>query len=109
VTTPGVSAATAGHERLKQDEVDEAQQLLAHIAREQGLADDVVLRVDVGEAARRIVAACADLDASFVVLGSHGRGGIRKLVLGSVSREVAGTAPCPVVIVPPALAASADG
>ncbi len=107
VTTPGVSAAVAGHERLKQDEIDEAQQLLSHVVHEQGLGEDVELRVELGDAPKRIVRACAELGASYVVLGSHGRGGVRKLVLGSVSNEVAGTAPCPVVIVPPGVGARA--
>jgi nucleotide-binding universal stress UspA family protein len=108
VTAPGVSAAVAGHERLKQSEIDEAQQLLSHVVHERALGDDVELRVEVGDAPERITAVCTELDASFVVLGSHGRGGVRKLVLGSVSSKVATTAPCPVVIVPPRVAARTD-
>lgn len=40
--------------------------------------------------------------ASLIVLGSHGRGGFKGLLLGSVSREVATHGQCPVVIVRPA-------
>jgi hypothetical protein len=36
-----------------------------------------------------------------VVIGSHGRSGIRAALLGSVSSTVAARAPCPCVIVPP--------
>ena len=38
--------------------------------------------------------------AELVVLGSRGRGAAKRLVLGSVSSDVAHHAPCPLVIVP---------
>ncbi|WP_244223937.1 universal stress protein [Streptomyces tirandamycinicus] len=39
-------------------------------------------------------------DAELVVVGTHGRTGLRRLMLGSVSGEVLHTAECPVVVVP---------
>ena len=39
--------------------------------------------------------------ADFLVVGSRGRGALRSAVVGSVSRELATQARCPVVIVPP--------
>ncbi|MEV0966083.1 universal stress protein [Streptomyces sp. NPDC049910] len=38
--------------------------------------------------------------AELVVVGTHGRTGLRRLVLGSVSGEVPHTAECPVAVVP---------
>lgn len=39
--------------------------------------------------------------ASLIVVGSHGRGGFRQMLVGSVSSGVVRTAPCPSVVVRP--------
>ena len=41
------------------------------------------------------------LEIDLVVLGTHGRGGIKKLVLGSVAEEIVDSVPCPVLTVGP--------
>jgi nucleotide-binding universal stress UspA family protein len=42
-----------------------------------------------------------DLHIDLIVLGMHGRGGIKKLVLGSVAEEIVNCAPCPALTVGP--------
>lgn len=54
-----------------------------------------------GQPAREILARTKDGDVDLVVLGTHGRGGVEHMLLGSVAEKVLRKAPCPVLIVPP--------
>jgi nucleotide-binding universal stress UspA family protein len=53
----------------------------------------------MGDAPREIVHLAEDLDAGLIVMGSRGRGGIRRALMGSVSDAVVRHAHCPVLIV----------
>jgi nucleotide-binding universal stress UspA family protein len=98
VTQPGVSAAPRGQERLAEEERRAAEELLREVAADVG-ATDADLRVEYGAAADRVLEVCEAEGAAFVVLGSRGRGRMKAAVLGSVSRDVAARAPCPVIVV----------
>jgi nucleotide-binding universal stress UspA family protein len=52
-----------------------------------------------GDAAREIVHLAEDIEAGLVVMGSRGRGGIRRTLMGSVSDSVVRHAHCPVLVV----------
>lgn len=52
-----------------------------------------------GHAAEEICRYAREHDVDLIVIGSHGRSGIREALLGSVSHAVANHAPCPVTIV----------
>jgi nucleotide-binding universal stress UspA family protein len=52
-----------------------------------------------GDAAAEIIAAAKTWKANLVVIGTHGRTGVARLVLGSVARNVLHHVPCSVLIV----------
>ena len=52
-------------------------------------------------AAEEIAQLAADLEADLVVVGTHARHGIARLLLGSVAEAVVRLAPCPVLVVRP--------
>ena len=52
-----------------------------------------------GHPADKICEFAADNDADMIVIGSHGRSGIKRALLGSVCHSVANRAPCAVTIV----------
>ncbi|MBA4372341.1 MAG: hypothetical protein C0402_05715 [Thermodesulfovibrio sp.] len=51
------------------------------------------------EAFRAIVDIADEKKVDTIVLGSHGRTGLRRLLMGSVTEKVIGHAPCPVLVV----------
>ena len=53
----------------------------------------------LGEAAREIVHLAEDVGAGLIIMGSRGRGGIRRALMGSVSDSVVRHAHCPVLVV----------
>jgi nucleotide-binding universal stress UspA family protein len=58
-------------------------------------------RVTQGEVVRTILAEAVALGADLIVMGTHGRSGFERLVLGSVAEKVLRKAPCSILLVPP--------
>ncbi len=52
-----------------------------------------------GEPATEIIRAAHEIGADMIVLGTHGRGGLAHLLLGSVAEHVLRDAPVPVIVV----------
>jgi nucleotide-binding universal stress UspA family protein len=57
-------------------------------------------QVATGNPAHQLVEAAVGWDADLIVLGTRGRTGLKRLLLGSVARAVLQHAPCSVLIVP---------
>ena len=55
--------------------------------------------VRCGDPAQEIVGAALEDEADLIVLGSHGRTGLERLLIGSVARTVVTHAPCSVLVV----------
>ena len=87
---------------------EQAEEQLRHRQREgERIVDEAVAALGISDADTRVVrgepgpAVCElarDVDAGIVVLGSRGRGAVKRVLLGSVSDYVARNAPCPVMI-----------
>jgi nucleotide-binding universal stress UspA family protein len=69
----------------------------AEAARSKGFAVRTVLRTGVPH--EEIVALATDELADLVVIGTHGRGGMNRALLGSVADRVVRLAPCPVLTI----------
>jgi universal stress protein A len=50
-----------------------------------------------GDAAREILRIAADTPCELIVMGTHGRTGLSRLLMGSVAEQVSRKAPCPVL------------
>jgi nucleotide-binding universal stress UspA family protein len=80
-------------ERLERDLAE-----FASPARAAGIATDAMLRE--GAVPARILDVARELPADLLVMGTHGQGGLERLVLGSVTESVLRRAPCPVLTIP---------
>jgi nucleotide-binding universal stress UspA family protein len=54
-----------------------------------------------GKPADQILAAAREWEADAIVIGTHGRSGMSRLVLGSTAESVVRQAPCPVLVIKP--------
>jgi nucleotide-binding universal stress UspA family protein len=64
-------------------------------------SDRVRIHVRVGTPMEQIVELARTTEADLLVVGTHGRTGIRRLILGSVAEAVVARAPCSVLVVRP--------
>lgn len=88
---------------LQEDHARTAREAAARLAA-QGVTATAETRS--GPAAQGLIAAAADCGADVIVVGSRGRTGVRRAVLGSVARNVLFHAPCSVLVVHPPFAAA---
>ncbi|MEW6350496.1 MAG: universal stress protein [Thermodesulfobacteriota bacterium] len=79
---------------------ESAKQRLDALAAESGPVDKPVkVFCEIGSAANTIVALAAKESVDLVVIGTHGRTGVKHLVMGSIARSVLRMAHRPVLIV----------
>jgi nucleotide-binding universal stress UspA family protein len=77
----------------------ESLDLLAGLKGRAPIPADTVSFAPVGDPIDSICNAAGGWPADLVVIGSHGREGIERVLLGSVAEGVARQAPCPVLVV----------
>ena len=82
------------------DQKEPARELVERIANElRGAGFKVETAVEVGDIREKIIDRASDWGADLIVVGSHGRSGIQRFLLGSVAEFVARHAKCSVEIV----------
>jgi nucleotide-binding universal stress UspA family protein len=67
------------------------------LLRKDGVPADSVVKE--GNPAKAIIEAAAENECDLIVLGSHGRTGLDRILMGSVSQQVVVQAKCPVMVV----------
>lgn len=90
VSLGGTVATTIGDEDL-------AREKLRTIASQKLSGSEHQLLVTSGDAAGKIIQVVQGLGVDLVVMGTHGRRGISRLILGSVAERVVREVPCPVL------------
>jgi len=99
-----IGTASSGRELLSAERrlaraPDVMRQYVEHVW--SNLPRKVIGHLRVGVPARSIVQTAADINAELVVVGTHRRSGMKRLVQGSVAAQVVAKAHCPVFIAMP--------
>ena len=92
--------AMANYDRIRENHEQRADQVLEN-ARKHAEKAGVEIETDhiLGGVSRTIIEYIDEHDVDHVVIGSHGRTGARRILLGSVAEKVARRSPVPVTIV----------
>jgi nucleotide-binding universal stress UspA family protein len=101
-TPPATEIVMAGAtmEEVRRQQTTEATQLTSRVAdvlRKGGLEIETAIRD--GDPRSAIVDEASDWGADLIVMGSHGRTGLKRWLLGSVAGSVVSHAPCSVEVV----------
>ena len=103
VIEEGELAPEPGGQARRMDQVrldrETAAQRVVDTARARGIR--ATFLIWEGRPAQALMEAAAAEGADLIVMGSHGRGRVGRLIFGSVSQVVAREAPCPVLVVRP--------
>ena len=79
-------------------EADQSMTPRLQRVQEAGVTADAV--TVIGAPSQTIVDTARDRHADLIVMGTHGRTGLRHMLIGSVAERVVRLAPCPVMVVP---------
>jgi K+-sensing histidine kinase KdpD len=79
--------------------VEAARKQLEIQAKNAEFKGSVVCHIAIGDVAREVLQMAARLDADILVVGSHGRRGLQRALIGSVAERVVRGASCPVLVI----------
>ena len=77
----------------------DGKRVLTGIRQRMSRGSSVLEFVQVGKPASEILKAATEWPADVIVIGSHGRGGVQRALLGSVAEAVMRRSPCPVLVI----------
>jgi nucleotide-binding universal stress UspA family protein len=80
-------------------EKDVGRKLLDSVRQRLSLEPSISEFLECGEAAAEIIKAAVSWSADLIVIGSHGRHGLDRVILGSVAESITRGAPCPVLVI----------
>ena len=99
VVEPPVYYGELGASVNASDEVRQSErEKLAELVEPKSIVHIEPITVD-GMAAQEILRVARERHADLIVVGSHGRSGLGRVLMGSVAEEISRNAPCPVLIV----------
>lgn len=100
IASPPTALQVALTEEILENLVNEHREALDKLAEaRRGIASFGATTVEVGDPRDTIVGAAQALGADLIVMGTHGRRGLSRVVMGSVAEDVIRRAPCPVLTV----------
>ena len=92
-----ISVVRSDHKESRRQEAESIVSHISHMLEKEGIR--VKTQVMVGKYAKTIVETAEEMNCDLIVVGSYGRTGLTKLLLGSVSERVIGLAHCAVLVV----------
>lgn len=97
---PYADPVMAGALVLTPEDLDRAQAELTQFVKGEAGTTPVETAVRQGTASATVLELAKELPADLIVMGTHGRSGFDRLMLGSVTERLLRRAPCPVLTVP---------
>jgi len=91
----------AAYAEMLAEQQSRASRELERLLGDEPCPTSTIHEVRVGHAAEEILRYAEQAGIDLIVMGTHGRSGLNRWLLGSVAQKVVQCAPCPVLIVRP--------
>jgi nucleotide-binding universal stress UspA family protein len=93
-----MSAAPALMEKMSQEARDILERAKEKVEKE-NIKCETIIHMG-GQPHEFIIKEAKEKDVDLIIIGTHGKTGLKRMLIGSVAQKVVGYAPCPVMVVP---------